>query len=95
MFGHPEDHALGALTTKEASNIAAAHQREKDKQNLNKNPLLVKKTIDLNEHHAQESIGPFHSSASQRDSFLDAKRAKQQSMSKLNSTHAGPRLYSQ
>lgn len=95
MFGHPEDHALGALAAKEASHVMAAHQREKDKQGLNKNPLLVKKTIDLNENSAPESIGPFQSSTSQRDSFLDSKRAKQQSMSKLNSTHAGPRLYSQ
>ena len=77
MFGHPEDHAVGSLAAKEANNAAAAHQRERDKPNFNKNPLLVKKTIDLNENHGQESIGPFPSSTSQRDSFLDSRQAKQ------------------
>ena len=64
MFGHPEDHALGGLAAKDANTALAPNTRDKEQQSLNKNPLLVKKTIDLNENNVQESLGPFQSSAS-------------------------------
>lgn len=76
MFGHPEDHGLGAFAGKETGHGMPPSQRDKDKPTMGKNPLLVKKTIDLNEHDAHEISGPFQSSTSHRDSFLDSKRAK-------------------
>lgn len=78
MFGHPEDHGLGAFHgAKDVSAGLPPSQREKEKPaGLGRNLLLVKKRIDLNEDEGGSDMGAA-GGLGHRDSFLDSKRGKQ------------------